>query len=124
MEIQPIIDAIVKLCYAVILACLPIVVQAFVKWLKAKLAEAEARLSTEQILQLRYIASIAVRAAEQLKLSEQIANKKQYALELAEGWLASRGVNLDLKQIEAAIESAVLTENFPHALLRESGAQK
>jgi hypothetical protein len=115
VEIQPIIDAIVKLCAAILMACAPIVATYAVKVLKAKLAELAAKLSTEQITQLRYIASLAVRAAEQMNLSGQINNKKGYAIDLAENWLKSRGVNLDIEAIEAAVESAVMTEAFPHA---------
>jgi hypothetical protein len=115
VEIQPVIDAIVKLCAAVLMACAPIVAAYAVKVLKAKLAELEAKLSTEQITQLRYITSLAVRAAEQMNLGDQINDKKGYALDLAESWLKSRGVNLDINAIEAAVESAVMTEAFPHA---------
>ncbi len=55
-------------------------------------------------------ARIAVRAAEQLGLAGLIRDKKEYAMNFVRDFLASRGMNVDLNTISAAIEAAVLEE--------------
>lgn len=110
MELQPITDAIVTACVAVITACGAVLAAYATRVLKRKLSEIEARLDGEQRLLVRELAQMAVNAAEQLGLSEQIEDKKKYAVEYVEGALASRGVYLDAGQIVAEIEAAVWVE--------------
>jgi hypothetical protein len=59
---------------------------------------------------LETAASFAVKAAEQAKASDYIQDKKTYALDIAEKWLAARGFPVDLDLLDAAIEAAVYDE--------------
>jgi hypothetical protein len=54
-----------------------------------------------------------VEAAEQAKIAGFIADKKDYALSLAQEWLKSRGWKLDLSLISGLIEQAVHEADFP-----------
>ena len=52
-------------------------------------------------------AKVAVTAAEQAGAAKLISDKKVYAMDIAERWLAEHGVHLDFELIDAAIEAAV-----------------
>ena len=97
----------------VLVALATSVTGAIVTWVKretAQLAKSEP-LWFGDIMQ---VATAAVQAAEQSGLAGLIKNestiKKQYALQVAQAWLDAKGVKIDLQVIDAAIESAVLTE--------------
>lgn len=82
-------------------------------WLfaEARRAWAEFRLMQPKAAELlEQIAPIAVRAAEQAHLGGLIQDKKTYALEYVEKWLAAQGMTIDLDLISAAIEAAVWEE--------------
>ena len=53
-------------------------------------------------------AVFAVQAAEQAGAAELIADKKQYAIQIAEAWLVANHITTDIDLIDAAIEKAVL----------------
>lgn len=95
---------------AVLIAILPTLAVAAFKWLWAKAstvwAELSERYPTVTDL-LRQSACIAVSAAEQAGAAGLITEKKQYAIGIAEKWLAEHGVVLDLDLIDAAIEAAL-----------------
>jgi len=59
---------------------------------------------------LEMAAKLAVKAAEQAGASQYIYNKKEYALDVAENWLAMRGIHIDLDLIDAAVEAAVFEQ--------------
>lgn len=59
---------------------------------------------------IREAAKISVSAAEQSGAAGFIKDKKEYALELAEAWLAEQKITVDVRLIEAAIEAAVYDE--------------
>jgi hypothetical protein len=59
---------------------------------------------------LESAARMAVLAAEQAGAKELIEDKKAYAMNVAEKWLATKGITLDLDLIDAAIEAAVYDE--------------
>ncbi len=101
---------------AVLLAIIAAIVPSLVKWLQAQAAYQLVRAKHYQPELTAYLtecATFAVRAAEQSALAGLIENKKQYALEVGEKWLATKGIIIDLHLLEAAIEKAVLDE-FPH----------
>ncbi len=52
----------------------------------------------------------AVQAAEQSGLLETGEQKKEFALAQVEAWLAEFGIDIDLDQVDAAIEAAVFAE--------------
>lgn len=70
-------------------------------WAQAKDANGDIAYAVEQA------ALLAVKAAEQSGIAGQVADKKAYALTVAEGWLKAQGITVDLHLIDAAIEAAV-----------------
>ena len=73
-------------------------------WAQAKEAYPHA------IDQLEWVAGIAVKAAEQAGGVTLAQEKKAYAIDFVEKWLASKGLTLDIDVIDAAIEAAVWDE--------------
>jgi hypothetical protein len=59
---------------------------------------------------LEWVAKTAVAAAEQAGAAKLIQDKREYAIDVADMWLTSKGLDLDIEMIAAAIESAVWTE--------------
>lgn len=55
-------------------------------------------------------ASMAVKAAEQAGAAGYIEDKKSYAMQIADEWLKSKGMDFDLNLLDAAIEAAVYDE--------------
>jgi len=108
VEWMPIVSKVLE---AVLIAILPPLAAAMVAWMVAKAKEGWARAKrwnptvTDLIEEA---AKFAVRAAEQAGAAELIADKKAYALQIAEAWLAQRNISTDLDLIDAAIEAAVL----------------
>lgn len=95
-----------------LLAAPPLVVAALV-WLiaKSKASWQEFKYFQPDIArELERGARWAVMAAEQAGLSKQIKDKKEYAITILEGYLALKGMTVDLHLIDAAIEAAVGTE--------------
>lgn len=108
MEWMPIVSKVLE---AVLIAILPPLAAAMVAWMVAKAKEgwARAKLWNPTVTDLiEEAAKFAVRAAEQAGAAELIADKKAYALQIAEAWLAQRNITTDLDLIDAAIEAAVL----------------
>lgn len=96
-----------------LLAFAPILASLIAAWVLAKTKAAWDSIKAERpdlAMILQTAATMAVRAAEQSKMSELITNKKAYALDIAEKWLLEKGITVDLALIDAAIEAAVLTE--------------
>lgn len=97
----------------ILAALLPILVTAAIgalaTWGKAQLARAKS-YAPDVFDQVTYIADRAVHAAEQAGAAKLITDKKAYALEIAEGWLAKQNIKIDLHLIDAAIEAAVWRE--------------
>lgn len=96
---------------AVLIVLLPPLVAAAVKWLLARAAMAmeSVRISRPELAELiEKAADFAVKAAEQAGIAELIEDKKKYALEVAEKWLESYKVTVDLELLSAAIEKSVL----------------
>lgn len=102
---------------AAILAAISFIVPVFKMWIEAKVEEARANVekyNPDLYSVLLQAADIAVHAAEQYKIVDKLLDKKNYAVNIAEKWLTERGFKIDVKLIEAAIESAVGLANFPH----------
>ena len=92
---------------------LPVLASLASAWLFAKVKEAYAKLKekySDELYFLEEIAQMAVLAAEQSGLAGAIEDKKAYALDLVENALRERGINIDVSEIEAAIEAAVMGE--------------
>lgn len=102
-----------KFAEAVLLAAVPVVVPLVVGWLVSQVQIARARLASELpdlYWVLNNAAKLAVDAAEQAGIAKLITDKKRYAIEVAELYLAEKGIDIDIELIDAAIEAAVLNE--------------
>lgn len=121
MQVNPIISAFLQ---ALLILAAPFIVGIVVAQAVRLTRTAWRELKEHQpaaAAALEVAASLAVTAAEQAGLTGLIENKKQYALEIAQQYLAMRGIKLDLKLIDAAIESAVYVEiNRPELVLPEA----
>jgi len=97
---------------------LPTLIGAAVVWVSGLLPKFKACLDAKAGLQVANLiaeaARVAVIAAEQVGLSGQLVDmgmtKIEYAVDVAETWLESRNVFIDLDIIVSAIEAAVLEE--------------
>ena len=70
-------------------------------WVKAKSWNPDTTYLLEEA------AKVAVTAAEQAGAAKLISDKKAYAMDIAERWLAEHGIHLDIELIDAAVEAAV-----------------
>ena len=96
-----------------LMAFAPVLAAALAAWIIAevKLAWAQFKAAKPDIAdQLEWAARTAVMAAEQAQAGKLAEEKKAYALEVAQQWLAMKGLNVDLTAIDAAIEAAVYDE--------------
>ena len=113
MDFQVISDFLFLLAQALLVVALPVLIAAAAFWLKQKGDEIKSKLSKDQLAALESIGSIAVRAAEQAGLTKQIAGgaaKKENALEVAQNYLKSIGVKIDLSAVTNVIEAEVLKQ--------------
>jgi hypothetical protein len=105
-------STIVKAVVEVLLTvALPFLLARLFQWLAQELKVVRSKLSIEQLALLSAIASMAVTAAQQSGLAGLIENigtvKKQYAIQIVQSYLDSKGIDMDVSVIEAAIEAAV-----------------
>jgi hypothetical protein len=77
-----------------------------IAWAKKLWAEAKAT-QPDLFAEIERVALMVVDAAEQAGITEIIEDKKQWALDLAEKFLAVQGIVVDLDLVAAAIEAAV-----------------
>lgn len=111
------IDYISQLLQALILATIPVLAGAATKWVLEKARVEKAKLSQEQQWALELFVKTVVYAAEQMKIGGFVSDKLDYATWQVQSWLDRHGIKMDVSEIRAHIESAVLTEfNFGNAL--------
>ncbi len=106
-------DFLYRLAQGLLIAAIPVLVAAAVYWLKQKGDEIKSKLGKDKLAALESIGALAVRAAEQAGLSQQIAGgaaKKEYALSLAQNQLNALGIKIDVKLIAGILESEVLKQ--------------
>jgi LL-H family phage holin len=107
------IDSLALLAQTLLIIALPILVMAVAYWLKQRADEIKSKLGKDKLTALESIAAVAVRAAEQAGLSKQLkggAAKREQALRVAQDYLNSLGLKLDVQTITSAIESEVLRQ--------------
>jgi len=88
------------------------VVQVLIGWIVYEFRQwRKANQTSQQWLEFEEFVRRTVMAAEQLGLSEELAQfaetKLDYAVAQAEQWLDSRGIALDLEQVRVMVESEV-----------------
>ena len=88
-----------------VIALISAVLTGFViPWLKSKIDINNGVVSENQAAMIKLIINTAVKAAEQLYNSDEGKEKKAYVINL----LKEQGIEVDLPEIDAAIEAAVL----------------
>ena len=75
-----------------------------VPWLKSKIDINNGKVTENQAYMIKLVINTAVKAAEQLYNSDAGKEKKAYVIDL----LKEQGIDVDLPEIDAAIEAAVL----------------
>jgi len=108
-----------ELLQALILATVPVLAGMAAKWLATQSKIAKEQLTADQIYALEIFIRTAVYAAEQMKASQFIDSKLNYATENVQLWLDAKGIAMDAHEIRARIEAAVLTEFNPGGSLPE-----
>ena len=106
-------DFLSALLQNLILAFAPVLASLITAWLIAqiKLVWQKAQNARPDLMdQLEWAARTAVSAAEQAGAAKLIEDKREYAIGVAGMWLNSKGLNVDIEMIEAAIEAAVWSE--------------
>ena len=81
-----------------------------IAWIKKVVEQVKAKMDQRFIWLLDEAVRIAVLAAEQVNLSGFVEDKKDYAIGVAEKWLAERGYKIDLGVLADRIEAAVMEE--------------
>ena len=89
---------------------LPPLAVALVALVIAWIRKVEKGLSADVMDSINLAVMMAVNAAEQAGAAQLIADKKEYALDLAQQYLAKQGIKLDLSLLDGMIESAVKTQ--------------
>jgi len=103
-----------ELLQAILLAVLPVLAAAGIRWLVSEVKVAQAKLTTEQQVIVKNIVTVAVLAAEQFGLVAKakgiLFEKKDWALGIVTARLKEIGLDVDFDYISEAIEAAVLDE--------------
>lgn len=105
-------DFLAMLAQALIIIAMPVVIAAAVQFYRVQSQQLQSRLSEDQRGFIDRAIKIAVQAAEQTGLAEQIAGpeKRDMAVKLAQRFFDERGIRMDLASIVAMVESEVLTQ--------------
>lgn len=88
---------------------MPVVAAALVAWIAASLSTVWKNFKAakpELAVNLAYAANMAIAAAEKAGIDDAIKDKKEFAVGVAENYLQSIGLNVDLDIIADAIEEA------------------
>ena len=75
-----------------------------IPWLKSKIDINNGKVSENHAYMIKLVISTAVKAAEQLYNSDEGKAKKEYVMNL----LKEQGIDIDLPEIDAAVEAMVL----------------
>ncbi|MBI4772321.1 MAG: hypothetical protein HY784_18330 [Chloroflexi bacterium] len=112
---MPIINSFLSLvAQALLVIAIPILIAFLFQWLRQKNAEFRSRLTAQQQQFIDAAVHIAVRAAEQSGLSQQLAGggqgKKAFALQAAQDYLNRLGIQLDVNMLSTLLEAEVNTQ--------------
>lgn len=81
-----------------------------IAWITKVISDVKSKLTEDQEWIIRQAINSAVLAAEQANIAGAVKEKKEYALNIAEQWLAAKGITIDLNILDARIEAAVFDE--------------
>lgn len=101
-------DFLSLVAQGLLIIALPIVIAAAIQTFRVQ----SQKLGGEKMAALRSVAETAVKVAEQTGLKDQLLGpeKRDMAIRIAEDFLKSRGINMDLDKIVAAVEAEVHTQ--------------
>jgi hypothetical protein len=104
-------DFLSLLAQGLLVIAIPVVIAVLLQWLRQKGAELRAHLTAQQQQFIDTATSLAVRAAEQAGLSNQLAGggqaKKAYAVKAAQDYLGRLGIKLDVTMLTTLLEAEV-----------------
>lgn len=104
-------EALALLAQALLVLALPILIYVLFQWLRQRSAEFRSRLTAQQQQFIDSSINIAVRAAEQSGLAQQLAGggqaKKAFAVKAAQDYLNQLGIKLDVGMLSTLIEAEV-----------------
>lgn len=81
-----------------------------IAWISKVINEIKAKMDDRFVWVFDEAVRVAVLAAEQAELAGYIANKKAYAIDIAQRYLEARGFKIDLALLSDRIEAAVMEE--------------
>lgn len=81
-----------------------------VAWITKIVNQVKSKLSQDAQWYIEQAVTSAVLAAEQLNLAGKIEDKKDYALQVAEQWLAEKKIKIDLAKLSDLIEAEVMSQ--------------
>ena len=99
-----------QLLQALILATVPVLAGAGVRWLVAKGTVEKAKLTQEQQYALDLFVKTVVYAAEQMHAKQYISSKLDWTTARVQDWLTKNKIFMSASEIRANIEAAVFTE--------------
>jgi hypothetical protein len=94
-----------------------------IAWISKVVNEIKGKMDDRFIWVFDEAVRVAVLAAEQAELAGYIANKKAYAIDIAQRYLESRGFKIDLALLSDRIEAAVM-EQFNKRLLEKGEVEE
>jgi hypothetical protein len=104
-------DFLALLAQGLLIIAIPVVVAFLFQWVRQTGSEIRAHLTAQQQQFIDTAISIAVRAAEQAGLSNQLAGggqaKKAYAVKAAQDYLDRLGIKLDVNMLTTLLEAEV-----------------
>lgn len=101
--LQKFLEIVLPVLFTALAGLVAALITKVVNDIKSKLTE-EQKWLIDQIIQT------AVFAAEQANIAGFVTDKKEYALGVAEQWMAEKGLNIDAHVLDAMIEAAVYAE--------------
>ena len=108
MELSSFLSILASALFAL---AIPILIAFLFQWFRQKSAELRSRLTAQQQQFIDAGVGIAVRAAEQMGLSQQLAGggqgKKAFALKTAQDYLNRLGVQIDVNELATLVEAEV-----------------
>lgn len=113
MTIEQLTPYLVNVAALVISVCAPVAAVGLYRWAMAHKQLLEAQTAATLHLtpsQLDTYLTTLVHAAEQLYQTNQGEQKKKWVLGLAQTWLATRGIVVNLTELDAQVEAKVYTE--------------
>lgn len=99
-----------QLLQALILATVPVLGGAGVRWLVTRAAVEKAKLTQEQQYALDLFVKTVIYAAEQMHAKQYIHSKLDWATARVQDWLNKNKIFISASEIRAHIEAAVFTE--------------